>query len=417
MNQQQVSQGRAGRVAERRAAEEILLLCTAATVSAMVRARLAHLIDQPVNWNLLLRLARFHGVTPLVARNMSAAGFSDQVPQPYLGQLQHGYNTNMYQNLMLSRDLANILSALGQHGIEAIPLKGTVLAEVLYGDPGLRTVVDIDILVRQGDVPLARTIVAGLGYKETDLAHGFQHPFHGAPYRKNGKAPVYLELHWGLGDSRLISIPEEEVWRRTERLQLSGLSTLVLSPEDNLLFLTYNLSKSDTHLLKVLGDIAELVRKYQGALDWEYILKSARSWQIETAVYLALKRARDLLGALIPDKVLEGLKPRAWRRWLLDLLASEETFVSPIRWEKLRLETCAVSQSLAVRGFGRMLKILAINRGVWKRGAWIRTVFWMFLVLVAGLWRSLVRSVASVTRGSKKYHHSYKAILEAKSGL
>ena len=47
-----------------------------------------------------------------------------------------------------------LLTALENAGILALPLKGVVLAPVYYPDPGMRPLGDIDILVHEEDIPV-----------------------------------------------------------------------------------------------------------------------------------------------------------------------------------------------------------------------------------------------------------------------
>ena len=375
----------------RRAAREILLLCTTANISAKGKERLSWVLTEAVDWGYLLGLAEFHGVTPLIARNLDTNGFSTQIPQPYLDQLKHGYNSTLYRNVILSAELANVLSAFSHHGIAVIPLKGTILAEILYGNPALRTVVDMDILVHPVDVSLAGSLLVELGYKQLMPQQIWDHPFHEVPYCKQASFPLFIELHWDLDDRKLVAIPEQEIWHRAQPLQLQGISTKVLSPEDNLLFLANHLVKQEMHFLKSLGDISELLKKYDAVLDWDYIVESAHSWQIEAAVYYSLRQAADLLEAPMPISYLEVLKPALWRKWVLDFLMSREAFVSPIRSEKLRSETLAVAHSLMMKHVHQMLAVLSRHRGPEKKGAWLRTAMWIMLVFIAGVGRNGAR--------------------------
>ncbi len=50
---------------------------------------------------------------------------------------------------------------LERAGVAALPLKGPLLSRDLYGDPGMRSAVDLDLLVRAEQLDLAvRTIGA-----------------------------------------------------------------------------------------------------------------------------------------------------------------------------------------------------------------------------------------------------------------
>lgn len=382
-------------VSGRRRAEKILVLCTTASLPPTSRERLAQILAQPIDWAYLIELAGFHGIVPLVAHNLVSSDFSTQVPQLYLEKLKQSYNHTVYINLTISHELSTVLSVFNQHGIPSIPLKGTVLAEVLYGNFALRSIADTDILVHAADMPLARSLLAQLGYQQSVPEEPRQHPFHDEPYVKQRNVPVFLELHWALDDSRLAAIPEEDIWGRVQPLQLHGVSTLMLSPEDNLLFLANHLSKNDFNLLKLLGDIAQLLKKYEGQLDWDHIVKSAHSWEIEVPVYRALRQARDLLGAPVPVSRVKALRPGVWHYWLIEILVGRETLVSPVRWGKLRGETSTLARSLMVRGLRRKLIVLSKYRGLNKKGAWLRTTFWAVVVFVAALWRYGARAITA----------------------
>jgi hypothetical protein len=377
-----------------RAAEEISLICLTASISPGGRERLVEILAGSVDWEYLRELTNFHGIIPLVTHNLIASGLSSQVPQSYVNQLKHYHDRTIYRNMILTSELAKVLYAFGQRGIETVCLKGMALAEVLYGDPCLRTVGDIDILVRPGDISKAASLLADLGYKQIVPKQARDHPFHDEPYCKEVGFPLFLELHWALDDDKLAAFPQQDIWCRAQPLKFQGASTLMLSPEDNLLFMANHLPKHDFHVLKFLGDVVELLKKYEESLDWDYITVSARSWQIGPAVYYVLRRAKELTGAPVPDYSLGALRPSAWRWWLLNLLEDQESLASPIRGQRLRSETAALARSLMMKGPREMLKALSWQRGINKRWTWLRTAFWIVPVFVAALARYGARSVA-----------------------
>jgi hypothetical protein len=376
-NQTSVSlTGRAGSSrAGQRAAREIMLLCT--------------ILAGSVVWKYLLELANFHGVTPLIAYNLVASGLDNQVPKPYAERLSRAYNNTLYKNVIFANELTKIMSVFSQHGLAAITLKGTILADQLYENPGLRTVADIDILVRPDELHLADSLLLKMGYKQSASQDEWEHPFHKAPYCKQVQFPLYIELHWDLDDNKLVSVPQQDIWRRAQTLQVQGRTTMVLSPEDTLLFLSNHLTKQEDHLLKTLCDITELLKKYDESLDWDYIVASARSWGIGTAVYYCLRRSKELLGAPVPVTAIGTIKPAAWRRWVFELLLSKESFVSPTKWSKLRSETFVLVRTLMMKYPRQMLAVLSKYRGHEKRATWLRTAIWITLVFGAALGRNL----------------------------
>lgn len=373
-----------------------MLLCTTANLSPERKERISSLLSGNVDWKYLLDLAIFHGIAPLISRNLAVNDLNSRVLKPYLERLNEIYNKTLYRNMILSDELTKILSAFNQRGIPVISLKGIALAEMLYENPALRTMSDMDILVQPDDLKRASSLLIEMGYAQLTLPNYKIHPFHGAPYYKQTTFPIFIELHWDLEDEKLMSTPREKIWSRAQTLQLQWGKTMVLSLEDTLMFSVVQLCKQFDQL-KVLGDIAELIKKYKGGLDWRYIVNSAHSWGIGTGVYYSLKRAQDLLEAPVLLSVIKELKPKAWRRCMVEFLASQVIFVSPIKSHKLRMETLVLVRGLMIKHARQTLLVLEKYRGVGERGAWLRTVIWIMLVYIT----ALGRNIAGVISGRK----------------
>jgi hypothetical protein len=250
----------------------------------------------------------------------------------------------------------------------------------------------MDILVQHPKLPLARSLLLEMGYQKLNLQRVKDHPFHEVYYRYV-QLPFCIELHWNLDDPKLVTIPQKELWSRAQLVQIHEEDTMVLSSEDNLLFLSNNLIKQVNQLLRSLCDVAELLEKYQDVLDWKYIIESANSWGIETSVYYTLKQSKELLGAPVPVSVVNALKPKPWRRWLLGFLINEEYLLSSTSVTKIKAETYAVFRSLMMNQARRMLIVLSNfrNRGRGGSIAWLRTIIWIVLVFSAALWHNTAR--------------------------
>ncbi len=124
--------------------------------------RIRFLLEKPVDWEAVLRLADNHGTSSLLYQNLSR--FGDVVPSPVLASLRQRYEKNVHKSLFLARELMRILDCLDGLGIEVIPYKGVVLSEVYYGDMALRQTGDIDLFVRRRDVARSKSALRDLGY-------------------------------------------------------------------------------------------------------------------------------------------------------------------------------------------------------------------------------------------------------------
>ena len=85
------------------------------------------LLREGVDWTLLERMARLHGLMPLLYKNIDAY-FSKEVPPLILNQLQAWYVANARRNLLLVGQLLMLLHLFKDNDIPVIPYKGPVLA-------------------------------------------------------------------------------------------------------------------------------------------------------------------------------------------------------------------------------------------------------------------------------------------------
>jgi hypothetical protein len=89
------------------------------------------------------------------------------------------------------------IAMLADAGISSIALKGPLLGEAIYGDPGRRCSSDIDLLVLPEQLPMAVDVMRGLGYKApTDYVdhRGLPLLHFMLVHERNQLPPV--ELHW-----------------------------------------------------------------------------------------------------------------------------------------------------------------------------------------------------------------------------
>ncbi|MFZ1030992.1 MAG: nucleotidyltransferase family protein, partial [Candidatus Acidiferrales bacterium] len=146
-------------------AEKQLLACCARTRLAPDDAqKIREIIGRPLEWEYLLAEAEANSITPLVERHLSAIA-ANAIPAAAREQLKNTCRANTVRCLYLTADLLQILKLFREHEIPALPYKGPVLAVQAYGDVALREFDDLDIILRQGDIPRAHEIILSLGYK------------------------------------------------------------------------------------------------------------------------------------------------------------------------------------------------------------------------------------------------------------
>jgi len=279
------------------------LLCAGAGVrlSPETIAYIAGATERGVDWHELLRLAEQHGVLPLLARNLAAhaRGLPTEIEQ----QLRSAYEGNVRRNLWLASELGRIADSLSGKHLQAVPYKGPVLAETIYGDLALRTFSDLDFLISPADFERAKQALADLGYRPAEelspaverfwLRKGYERSFDGAA----GKNLV--ELQWGvLPYFYAVDLGIDDLLARCGQTCVGRREVPCLSPEDSLLVLCLHAAKHLWTRLIWLSDIAETLRAQ--TMEYPLVLSRAQSLGILRIMGVSFWLAKQLFRSDIP---------------------------------------------------------------------------------------------------------------------
>jgi hypothetical protein len=286
---------------------ETLLTCLRSEDAETRAARLAPLT--PDEWASLLRLAKRHGVMPLLYRCLQPQASAYKVPADILQALRKEYLANSSRNARLYQALGAGLQLFRRENLPVIVLKGAHLAEIVYRSIALRPMSDIDLLMRCSDLPRVESILLGNGYcpdPQNGPAMAAAH-FH-LVYHHTGSG-LTLEIHWHiLRPEEADFIDINQLWDVAAPARIAGVETRVLSPADLLLHLCLHLYHHRFDIgLRALCDIAEVVHLYREGLDWKQLVQRPRTGTARKVVYLALRLTQITLHTPIPGDVLSAL--------------------------------------------------------------------------------------------------------------
>lgn len=263
-----------------------------------------HVLLADLDWQYVLQVATRHGVLPLLARRLKGMGY-EGVPQWTAESLTRYRSALCARNLLLSRQLVEILATLQAGGIEAIPYKGPVLAASAYGDLSLRPFADLDILVPPGEAARARSLLLATGYRSLtprrDEQPGARRPLEYAFPLLSGDGRVHVEVHWKFAP--LFPLAFEDVRPLCRRLPLLDSTVLDLSPEHAVLVLCVHGSKHAWTRLEWICAVAHLISR-NPALDWAWVMTEAEARSASRALALGLVLAAELGGASVPQAVI-----------------------------------------------------------------------------------------------------------------
>lgn len=178
-------------------AERQVILLSAGTAARRraMGARAGRLMVD-IDWQRLVETLRRRKLLTILgprilelADGSASGGLAEAVGQA----LEAGRRRGALLQLISLRAIAMLADA----GIRCAPLKGPLLGEAIYGDPGRRLSSDIDLLVAPEQLQAAVEVVRGLGYgAPTDFVGECGMPLlHFVLTHERGELPP-VELHW-----------------------------------------------------------------------------------------------------------------------------------------------------------------------------------------------------------------------------
>ena len=122
-----------------------------------------------VDWEELLDLAKKHMLLPLLCDGLQKAGVWEEVPQEAAKTLEKACMQAVYQDVQMENVRQKLEARLKEEKIPYVFLKGAVL-KYDYPDPALRTMCDMDVLVRTENYPqlekIAREMKGEAGHSD-----------------------------------------------------------------------------------------------------------------------------------------------------------------------------------------------------------------------------------------------------------
>ena len=106
---------------------ELLVWCARTVVTDVLKARIRQRVQESLDWAAILDMARYHGVAPLLYRNLSTL-CPDLVPAESLTQLRQRTQAGALLNRSLAQELVGLCEAFAARGVPVTPIKGATLA-------------------------------------------------------------------------------------------------------------------------------------------------------------------------------------------------------------------------------------------------------------------------------------------------
>lgn len=181
--------------------QQLTLLLSRLVMSESEKLQIATLAIPSVNWFAVLEFGIRHKVVGLMYRNLKQLQATAPISYPVLRAMSFYYLGTRERNDAYLAELETVGAHLRHQGIPAIPVKGSRLIPELYQDRGLRTVNDLDFLIRATDIRGVEEAMRSLGYVQgsydpgTRTAHPMPREKKIAWQKKMHNLPVFVKAH------------------------------------------------------------------------------------------------------------------------------------------------------------------------------------------------------------------------------
>lgn len=295
---------------------QLLLLCARSRLSSQQRDSLCELLKEKLDWDRLLGLTVYHGVTSFLLNHLSSVSRAGEFPlSEVLNRLHAGLFRDIQGQMFLTDELLRIFRLFESQKIPAIAFKGPALSFFLYGDPTFRPSGDLDLLVRKETFPAAREVLHQMGYRSRydELTPRRRRAALHCEWsdmlcRTVEKRGVIVDLHWDiLPVNFFLPLNSDDFWKRAQPIWIKGTRVFIHGTEDLFLTLCAHGGKDRWKRIWCLVDISELIQNHP-EIHWKRLMERAKILGAQRILGLGLFLAHDLLDADLPPWVLQKVR-------------------------------------------------------------------------------------------------------------
>jgi hypothetical protein len=302
---------------------------------------------------------------------VEAAPYRAAIPDAVLRSLRDMFVIRAFRARQLLRETAAALRLLEENGIRTMVLKGTHLAAAVYPEPAFRGMADVDIMVDRARLAAAEALFLERGWgplPRLDIDRFCEQSNHLAKlWRPDG---FVLEIHYHIErPTSPFQIPVEDLWATARPLEIEGVRTLGLAPEELIIHLCVHASYHHRYSrapLKALLDVRAVLDRHGDTLLWDRLCGLASRWGVGRFVYSTLRLTDLVLGVGIDARSIAGLERQGSDEELVEI--ARNYIVTPF------VDVPEAYETLAEPG-GLRKTIRRLARGVFLPAAQMRELY------------------------------------------
>ena len=275
--------------------------------------------SEPLDWGRFLRVATRHQVIGLIHEGLTQA--RPDVPPEIADEIGTQAAALVRENLAMAREVMRVQRLFDDSDLPVLFVKGPALAVLAFGNVGLRSGQDIDLLVPYEALPAATAVILRAGYRRFDPPPNISDaqlrlvmPLRkdlGFLHRATG---LRIELHW-----RLFLNPhamtESSFMAASRVVPLSGAAGVrTLGEHDLFAYLCMHGALHWWNRLKWLADVNALLASTPNGV--EPLVRAAEARGAGRAAAQALLLCRKVFQTPLPASLTGTLDRSVTMRWL-----------------------------------------------------------------------------------------------------
>lgn len=304
-----------------------------------------------------LESAKIETVSPAIYRVLPLAYDSlrrEGVEHAFMPLMKGIKRRTWYLNRLLFRGVDPVVTALQQAGIEVMILKGAPLATAYYRNFALRSMDDIDLLVRFENARAAADLLVDVGWTSSLSLTGLgRHLRYDNERHFSKQEKEKIDLHWHLLPFCVGPHADDSFWEGSREMQFESNVVRALNPADQLLHTcAHGAEWGRPATVEWIADAMVILREALD-LDWDRLLRQARVRELTMCVREALRYLHNTFEAPVPREVLRDLDSASVTR------REERRYLDVINHQPEQLATLGE----AVRRYERIARCFGHHEG------------------------------------------------------
>jgi hypothetical protein len=233
-----------------------------------------------------------------------------KIAGPLRTKVEEIYGQTRVKNRVLIMDLSQLLTSFNQARIDTMLLKGSALVPQYYRDPGLRSMVDLDVLVRTQDALRSIDLLKTMGFepgieKDVHFSERLVPLIHGYAFCKPSTSRV--DLHWHVLPECLRERDDEDFWNDSISISTETANSRSLNPADQILHVCVHGAKWVSSIQWVADTM--MILQSETEIDWNRLIEQTNQRRLMLPLRHALTYLREKFQAPVPAEFLETLVP------------------------------------------------------------------------------------------------------------